>query len=43
MANHGLVAAGATLAQAMKITVEIESLCGVYLQALGLGLARRLC
>ncbi len=37
MANHGLVAAGATLAQAMKITVEIESLCGVYLQALSVG------
>ena len=27
----------ATLAQAMKITVEIESLCGVYLQALSVG------
>lgn len=37
MANHGLVAAGATLAQAMKITIEIESLCGAYLQALAVG------
>jgi L-fuculose-phosphate aldolase len=34
MANHGLVAAGATLAKAMKVVQEIESLCQVYLQAL---------
>jgi L-fuculose-phosphate aldolase len=37
LANHGLVAAGATLAQAMKITLEIESLCEVYLKALAVG------
>ena len=37
MANHGLVAAGATLAQAMKVTQEIESLCEVYLKALAVG------
>ena len=37
MANHGLVAAGSTLVQAMKITIEIESLCGAYLQALAVG------
>ena len=34
LAHHGLVAAGATLAQAMKIAQEIESLCEVYLKAL---------
>ncbi|MDO8420389.1 MAG: class II aldolase/adducin family protein [Rubrivivax sp.] len=37
MANHGLVAAGATLAQAMKVALEIESLCGIYLRALAVG------
>ena len=34
MAHHGLVAAGSTLAQAMKVAIEIESLCEVYLKAL---------
>lgn len=37
MANHGLVAAGATLAQALKVALEIEALCGIYLQALAVG------
>ena len=37
MANHGLVAAGATLPQAMKVLQEIESLCEVYLKALAVG------
>ncbi len=37
MANHGLVAAGATLARAMKVVQEIESLCEVYLKALAVG------
>ncbi len=37
MANHGLVAAGAHLRQAMKVVQEIESLCQVYLQALAVG------
>jgi L-fuculose-phosphate aldolase len=37
LANHGLVAAGRDLAQAMKVVLEIESLCGVYLQALAVG------
>ena len=37
LANHGLVAAGTTLAQAMKITVEIEALCESYLKALAVG------
>jgi L-fuculose-phosphate aldolase len=34
MAHHGLVGAGASLAQAMKVTIEVESLCEVYLKAL---------
>ena len=34
LAHHGLVAAGATLARAMKVAVEVESLCGMYLKAL---------
>jgi L-fuculose-phosphate aldolase len=37
LANHGLVAGGATLAQALKVAVEIESLCEVYLKALAVG------
>ncbi len=37
MANHGLVAGGSTLAQALKVAVEIEALCGIYLQALAAG------
>ncbi len=37
LANHGLVAGGATLARAMKVTLEIESLCEVYLKALAVG------
>jgi L-fuculose-phosphate aldolase len=37
LANHGLVAAGPTLARAMKVAQEIESLCEVYLKALAAG------
>jgi L-fuculose-phosphate aldolase len=37
MSNHGLVAAGATLAQAMKVLLEIEALCEAYLKALAVG------
>lgn len=37
MAHHGLVAAGTSLAQAMKVAIEIESLCEVYLKALAVG------
>ena len=37
LAHHGLVAAAATLAQAMKIAVEVEALCEVYLKALAVG------
>lgn len=34
LAHHGLVAAGGSLAQAMKIAIEIEALCEIYLKAL---------
>ena len=34
MAHHGMVAGGASLGQAVKITIEVESLCEVYLKAL---------
>jgi L-fuculose-phosphate aldolase len=37
LANHGLVAAGANLDRAMKVALEIEALCEVYLKALAVG------
>ncbi len=37
LANHGLVAAGRTLAQALKVMQEVESLCQAYLLALAVG------
>jgi L-fuculose-phosphate aldolase len=37
LANHGLVTAGTSLAQAMKVMQEVESLCESYLQALAVG------
>jgi L-fuculose-phosphate aldolase len=37
LANHGLIAAGSSLAQALKVLVEIESLCESYLKALAVG------
>ncbi len=37
LANHGLVAAGRDLRHAMKVALEIESLSGMYLQALAVG------
>jgi len=37
LANHGLVAAGPTLARAMKVAQEVESLCETYLKALAVG------
>lgn len=37
LAHHGLVAAGRTLVQAMKVVQEIEALCEVYLKALAVG------
>jgi L-fuculose-phosphate aldolase len=42
LATHGLVSAGATLQEAMKITIEIESLCDSYLKALAVGEPARL-
>ena len=37
MANHGLVAGGTTLAHALRVALEVEALCGIYLQALAVG------
>jgi len=37
LANHGLVAGGSTLAHALQVTLEIESLCETYLEALAAG------
>jgi L-fuculose-phosphate aldolase len=37
LAQHGMAAAGATLAQAMKVAIEVESLCETYLKALAVG------
>jgi L-fuculose-phosphate aldolase len=37
MANHGLVAGGGSLAAALKVAIEVEALCGIYLQSLALG------
>lgn len=34
MAHHGLVAVGSTLATAMKVAIEIEALCEIYLKLL---------
>lgn len=42
LGQHGLVATGPTLAQAMKIAVEIEALCEVYLKALAVAEPARL-
>lgn len=37
LATHGMISAGATLAEAMKITTEIESLCQTWLAACAVG------
>ena len=37
LAQHGVVSAGATLVQAMKVMLEVESLCQTYLLALTAG------
>lgn len=37
LATHGVVSAGATLREAMKVMTEIESLCQTYLAALAVG------
>lgn len=42
LAHHGLVACGATLAEAMKIAIEVESLCQTYLAALAVAEPKRL-
>lgn len=36
LAHHGLVAAGRSMARAMKVLQEVESLCEVYLKALAI-------
>lgn len=42
LAQHGLVACGPTMARAMKVMIEIESLCQAYLLALSVGEPARL-
>lgn len=37
LAQHGLISAGATMAQALKVMVEVESLCQTYLLARSAG------
>jgi L-fuculose-phosphate aldolase len=37
LAQHGLVSCGRTMAQALKVMVEVESLCQTYLLALAVG------
>lgn len=37
LANHGLVALGANLAEAVKVAVEIEQVCAVYWHARSVG------
>ncbi len=34
MSHHGLVAAGSSLAAAMKVAIEVEALCEIYLKLL---------
>lgn len=37
LANHGMIAIGETLNQALSITQEVETLCEQYLRALQVG------
>jgi ribulose-5-phosphate 4-epimerase/fuculose-1-phosphate aldolase len=37
MANHGMLAVGKTIGDALRITIEVESLCEQYWRALQLG------
>jgi len=37
LSNHGMIAAGADLAEAFRITVEVETLSEMYLRALQAG------
>ena len=42
LANHGVVAVGASLGQARSVAVEVENLAGQYLDLLAAGLVPRL-
>ena len=42
LAHHGLVAAGATVAEALKLAIEIEALCETFLKLLPMGEPRLL-
>lgn len=42
LAQHGLVSCGADMAQALKVMLEVESLCQTYLLALSVGEPPRL-
>lgn len=42
LAHHGLVAAGAALAEGMKIAVELEALAEIYMKALSVAKPRHL-
>ena len=37
LANHGMIAAGKSLADAMRVAIEVESLCEQYWRALQIG------
>lgn len=37
LANHGMIAAGTSLADAMRVAIEVESLCEQYWRALQIG------
>jgi len=37
LANHGLIATGATLDDALSLAIEVEALAGMYLRALSVG------
>lgn len=42
LAQHGLVSCGTDMAHALKVMIEVESLCQTYLLALGVGEPARL-
>jgi len=42
LANHGVVAVGASLARAQAVAVEVENMAGQYLDLLAAGLAPQL-
>ena len=37
LANHGMIAAGSSLDDAMRVAIEVESLCEQYWRALQIG------